>query len=120
MRNIKVNQMYKHYKGNRYFTLAISEPSSSTMLISKVTFIKATHVKTDKEFDILINLDTGKAIHNSESINKKLVIYRNAYKNNGIIWAMDYDTFIERIDTTKYPDMENEYIFTEVIVKEIK
>lgn len=114
MRNIKMNQMYRHFKGANYFTLAVSEPVSTINIIGKLRFVKVRDTETDKEFDVLINPINGKAIHNESINDKKLIIYRDAYKNTDIIWAREYEMFAERLHIDQYPDHEDEYRFEEV------
>lgn len=114
MREIKRNRMYKHFKGENYFTLSISEPTDVINSIGKFRFVRVRHTETNELFDILVNLETGKAIHNSKISDKKLVIYRNAYQNVGDIWARDLDMFAEILDEKEYPGHAGVYRFEEI------
>lgn len=113
MREIKKNKMYKHFKGENYFTLSISEPVDTINSIGKYKFIRVKHTETGELFDILINLETGKAIHNTKIYEEKLVIYRNAYENTDIIWARDLDMFAEKLSEEEYPEHAGKYRFEE-------
>lgn len=115
MRNIKINQMYRHFKGTNYFTIAVSEPVNSINIVGKLRFVRVKDTETEEVFDILVNPDTGRAIHNESICNKKLVIYRDAYKNTDIIWAREYDMFLEKLDIESYPeDIIGEFRFEEI------
>jgi len=57
-------------------------------------------------------------VYDSESNNdaeyKKVVIYQALYGDN-LKWARPYDMFNSLVDKEKYPDVEQEYRFEEVI-----
>ncbi len=46
----------------------------------------------------------------SETLEKKVV-----YTHKDQIWVRDYDMFLSKVDKEKYPDVKEEYRFTEVI-----
>ena len=48
----------------------------------------------------------------SEDLSKK-VVYENI--DNGDTWVRDYDMFNSLVDKEKYPDVEQEYRFEEVV-----
>lgn len=41
---------------------------------------------------------------------KKVVVY----EHNDKIWVRDYDMFLSKVDRNKYPEVKDEYRFTEV------
>ena len=56
-------------------------------------------------------------VNDSESNNdieyKKVVIYQ-AFYDNGLKWAKDYDMFNSEVDKEKYPEVQQKYRFEEV------
>lgn len=114
MRGIKPNKLYKHFKGEYYFTLGISNPVNILNSIGKYRFIRVKHTETYEEFDVLLNLESKQMYHNYALLNKTFVIYRNAYSNTDTIWAREIETFSGKIDKEIYPEYEGEYRFEEV------
>lgn len=114
MREIKPNKLYKHFKGEYYFTLGVSNPVNVLNSIGKYKFIRVKNTETHEEFDVLLNLESKQIYHNQNISGKTFVIYRNAYLNTGDIWAREIEVFSSKVDKEKYPEHEGKNRFEEV------
>lgn len=124
LRGLVINGVYKHFKGDIYGVIELSEPMEleeiSKIAESNKLRIEAYKVShTEKDMDIYIyELSDGVDTHyyHNERIEKSnLVIYKclsnlNKYK----VYARPVAMFLSKVDFDKYPEAEQEYRFEEL------
>lgn len=108
MRELKINHVYRHFKGKEYIVLGVSTPTSrpvgGAVLISQ---------HTEREIGISIFNTDETFTHWKNTCNDELVIYMALYGDYGV-YARPYDMFMSEVDRVKYPDVKQKYRLEEV------
>lgn len=112
--NVYINKIYRHFKGDRYLVLTVSEPCPSIKKIDiydQVRF-KAFHTETEK----YITITESGARH--EGSDETLVIYMGLCGDKrGVIYARPIEMFTSLVDKDKYPYAKQEYRFEPVLTR---
>ncbi len=109
MRDIKVNTIYKHFKGGEYVVLGESIPQSrfcGSMLFEGVEHTETGGLLNVFEYDCQF-------MHWKNTYTERLVICLALYGDYRL-YATPFDVFASEVDKEKYPSCEQKYKFEEV------
>ena len=110
-REIKPNQIYRHFKGNCYATLGISTPVNedgfAELMNNISSYSYVYHTELGKQ--ILIIHDSGEYYHRKSESKDELVVYTPLYFTNYTLFARPKDMFLSKVNKEKYPDEKQEY-----------
>lgn len=109
-RELKINRVYKHFKGKEYIVLGESIPQSR--ISGDLIFENVKHTETAQQLNIFKDNDIF--MHWKQTSSERLVIYMALYGDYKI-YARPYDMFMSKVDRIKYPDVEQEYRLEEVL-----
>ena len=109
-RELKINRVYKHFKGKEYIVLGESIPQSR--ISGDLIFENVKHTETAQQLNIFKDNDIF--MHWKETNSERLVIYMALYGDYQI-YARPYDMFMSEVDRDKYPDVEQKYRMEEVL-----
>ena len=109
-RELKINRVYKHFKGKEYIVLGESIPQSR--ISGNLIFENVKHTETAQQLNIFKDNDIF--MHWKQTSSERLVIYMALYGDYKI-YARPYDMFMSKVDRIKYPDVEQEYRMEEVL-----
>lgn len=109
-RELKINRVYKHFKGKEYIVLGESIPQSR--ISGDLIFENVKHTETTQQLNIFKDNDIF--MHWKETNSERLVIYMALYGDYQI-YARPYDMFMSEVDRDKYPDVEQKYRMEEVL-----
>lgn len=109
-RELKINRVYKHFKGKEYIVLGESIPQSR--ISGDLIFENVEHTETAQQLNIFKDNDIF--MHWKETNSERLVIYMALYGDYQI-YARPYDMFMSEVDRDKYPDVEQKYRMEEVL-----
>ena len=109
-RELKINRVYKHFKGKEYIVLGESIPQSR--ISGDLILENVKHTETAQQLNIFKDNDIF--MHWKQTSSERLVIYMALYGDYQI-YARPYDMFMSEVDRDKYPDVEQKYRMEEVI-----
>lgn len=109
-RELKINRVYKHFKGKEYIVLGESIPQSR--ISGDLIFENVKHTETAQQLNIFKDNDIF--MHWKETNSERLVVYMALYGDYQI-YARPYDMFMSEVDRDKYPDVEQKYRMEEVL-----
>lgn len=109
MRELKINRVYRHFKGQEYIVLGVSTPLSRPVGEAILT---SEHTEAGTSINIFRPYE--EFVHWKNTCNDRLVIYMALYGTYKI-YARPYDMFISEVDKEKYPDATQKYRLEEVI-----
>lgn len=109
-RELKINRVYKHFKGKEYIVLGESIPQSR--ISGDLIFENVKHTETAQQLNIFKDNDIF--MHWKETNSERLVIYMALYGDYQV-YARPYDMFMSEVDRDKYPDVEQKYRMEEVL-----
>lgn len=72
---------------------------------------KYRHFK-NKEYEVIAIAYDSES--NNDEVLRKMVVYKALYGDEKI-WVRDYEMFASKVDKEKYPDVEQEYRFEEIV-----
>ena len=106
-RELKINRVYKHFKGKEYIVLGESIPQSR--ISGDLIFENVKHTETAQQLNIFKDNDIF--MHWKQTSSERLVIYMALYGDYKI-YARPYDMFMSVVDSEKYPQIKSLYRFT--------
>lgn len=109
-RELKINRVYKHFKGKEYIVLGESIPQSR--ISGDLIFENVKHTETAQQLNIFKDNDIF--MHWKETNSERLVVYMALYGDYKV-YARPYDMFMSEVDRDKYPDVEQKYRMEEVL-----
>lgn len=109
-RELKINRVYKHFKGKEYIVLGESIPQSR--ISGDLIFENVKHTETAQQLNIFKDNDIF--MHWKGTNSERLVVYMALYGDYQI-YARPYDMFMSEVDRDKYPDVKQKYRMEEVL-----
>lgn len=115
MRELKIFNKYKHFKGKEYLVLGVSTPITFEQYIHSTLNIKPIIcIDTENGRDIKINQHKyGDYYHRDTDNKESLVIYIALY-GNFEMFARPLDMFLSEVDKEKYPNIKQKYRLEEI------
>lgn len=111
MREVKSGMIFKHFKGNMYKVLGVSNPVDVVYDASSYEIVEHTE-KNDRFFTY--NNGKNEYSHFKKHDTGVLVIYKQCGKEKAQIWARPIEMFLSEVDHEKYPGVEQKYRMEEV------
>lgn len=101
--------IYRHFKGEYYAVIAVSEPADYQLLSLDKTRLETMHTETGESIPVY-KVNTGRWFHDEEDCKDTLVIYKSLYDNH-ITYTRPFSMFASIVDKEKYPDAEYDFRF---------
>ena len=116
VREVRLYQKYKHFKGNKIITIGISKPIN-IKLSKEYEVITAYEVVLSCKNgwrEIFIETDKEGNLYHSDRISKKQIIIYKILNMNKQIFGRTEEEFLSKVNKAKYPDCKQEYILEEL------
>lgn len=116
-RELKVNGLYKHFKGHLYKVLDLAEVNSAK--VEAQGSLKVLHTEYNEQIEVVITADNKMVVY-TDSVNgdtDNLVVYRRVIDGKEIeseTFARPEEMFLSEVDHDKYPDVKQKYRLEEV------
>lgn len=108
MRKVKVPGIYRHFKGEYYAVMAISNKLSHKILDAEI--LEGFHTELKRR--VKIYKKDNKYYHEEDIDQDSLVLYKTLYDSSGI-FLRPREMFLSEVDREKYPETKAKYRFEE-------